>query len=57
VPSDGIRVIKSSLGAEPETAAGCFRFRPAAPYRAVSALRRWGPVRANWERMRGVLGA
>jgi hypothetical protein len=57
VPSDGIRVVKSSLGGEPETAYGAFRFRPSAAYKAANSLRNWGPVRANWDRMRRVMGA
>lgn len=56
VPNDGIRVIKSSLGAEPETALGAFRFRPSAAYKAATSLRKWGPVRDNWDRMRRLIG-
>ena len=56
VPSDGVRVIKHSLGGEPETAAGLFRFRPSAAYKAAAALRQWGPVRDNWVRMRRIIG-
>ena len=56
VPSDGVRVIKHSLGGETETAVGLFRFHPSAAYRAVAALREWGPVRDNWERMRRIIG-
>ena len=56
VPSDGVRVMKHSLGAEPETAVGVFRFRPSAAYRAATALRNWGPVRDNWVRMRRIIG-
>jgi hypothetical protein len=56
VPSNGVRVIKSSLGAEAETAVGVFRFRPSAAYRTATALRNWGPVRDNWVRMRRILG-
>lgn len=57
VPSDGVRVIKASLGAEPETAVAAFRFRPSAVYKAANALRNWGPVRDNWGRIRGIMGA
>jgi hypothetical protein len=56
VPSDGIRVIKSSLGAEQEIALGAFRIRPNGVYTAANALREWGPVRANWDRMRRLIG-
>jgi hypothetical protein len=56
VPSDGVRVIKHSLGGEPETAVGVFRFRPSSAYRAATRLREWGPVRDNWVRMRRVIG-
>jgi GNAT acetyltransferase-like protein len=56
VPSDGVRVMKHSLGAEAETAVGVFRFRPSAAYRAAAALREWGPVRDNWVRMRRMIG-
>jgi Acetyltransferase (GNAT) domain len=56
VPSDGVRVIKHSLGGEPETALGVFRFRPSAVYKAAAALRNWGPVRDNWIRMRRIIG-
>jgi hypothetical protein len=56
VPSDGVRVIKHSLGGEPETAVGVFRFRPSSAYRAATRLREWGPVRDNWVRMRRIIG-
>lgn len=56
VPSDGVRVIKHSLGGEPETSLGVFRFRPSAAYKAATALRDWGPVRDNWVRMRRIIG-
>jgi Acetyltransferase (GNAT) domain len=56
VPSDGVRVMKHSLGAEPETATGFFRFRPSAAYKVATALRNWGPVRDNWVRMRRIIG-
>jgi hypothetical protein len=56
VPSDGVRVMKHSLGAEPETASGFFRFRPSAAYKAATKLRDWGPVRDNWVRMRRIIG-
>ncbi len=56
VPSEGVRVIKTSLGAEPETAVGAFRFHPGVAYKALTALRNWGPVRDNWGRIRGFMG-
>jgi Acetyltransferase (GNAT) domain len=56
VPSDGVRVIKHSLGGEPETAVGVFRFRPSSAYRAATRLREWGPIRDNWVRMRRIIG-
>jgi len=56
VPSDGVRVMKHSLGAEAETAVGVFRFRPSAAYKAATTLRNWGPVRDNWVRMRRIIG-
>jgi hypothetical protein len=56
VPSDGVRVMKGSLGAEAERVAGVFRFRPSAAYKAAAALREWGPVRDNWVRMRRIIG-
>ena len=56
VPSDGVRVMKHSLGAESETAVGFFRFRPSVAYKAATALRNWGPVRDNWVRMRRFIG-
>jgi len=56
VPSEGVRIIKHSLGAEAETAVGVFRFHPGAAYKAASALRNWGPVRDNWVRMRRIIG-
>jgi hypothetical protein len=56
VPSDGVRVMKHSLGAEPETALGVFRFRPSAAYKTATKLRDWGPVRDNWVRMRRFIG-
>ncbi|MGH3280094.1 MAG: hypothetical protein ACRDNW_13285, partial [Trebonia sp.] len=57
VPSEGVRVIKASIGAEPETALAAFRFRPNAAYKTFNALRNWGPVRDNWGRIRGIMGA
>lgn len=57
VPSEGVRVIKTSIGAEPETAVAAFRFRPSAAYKTLTALRNWGPVRDNWGRLRGIMGA
>jgi hypothetical protein len=56
VPSEGVRVMKHSLGADPETALGVFRFRPSAAYKAAAQLRDWGPVRDNWVRMRRIIG-
>jgi hypothetical protein len=56
VPSDGVRVIKHSLGGESEKAVGLFRFRPSAVYKTAAALREWGPVRDNWVRMRRIIG-
>jgi hypothetical protein len=56
VPSDGVRVMKHSLSAQPETALGVFRFRPSAAYTAAAKLREWGPIRDNWVRMRRFIG-
>ncbi len=56
VPNDGIRELKMSLGADLETAVRALQFRPAAAYKAAGALRNWGPVRANWVRMRRMIG-
>jgi hypothetical protein len=55
-PNDGIRELKSSLGADVETAVRVFQFRPAAAYKAAAALRGWRPVRDNWDRMRQLIG-
>lgn len=55
-PNDGIRDLKTSLGAELETAVRVLQFRPGAAYKAAAALRDWGPVRANWVRMRRMIG-
>ncbi len=55
-PNENITELKTSLGAEAETAIRAFRFRPRAAYRAAAALRQWGPVRANWHRMRWTIG-
>jgi hypothetical protein len=55
-PNDGILELKTSLGADVETAVRAFQFRPAAAYKAAAALRRWGPVRDNWVRMRRMIG-
>ena len=55
-PNDGIRELKTSLGADVETAVRVFQFRPAAAYKAAAALRGWGPVRDNWDRMRQLIG-
>ena len=54
--NDGIRELKMSLGADLETAVRALQFRPAAAYKAAAALRNWGPVRANWVRMRRMIG-
>lgn len=55
-PNNGIRELKMSLGADLETAVRALQFRPAAAYKAAAALRNWGPVRANWVRMRRMIG-
>lgn len=55
-PNDGIRELKMSLGAGQETAVRALQFRPAGAYKAAAALRNWGPVRANWVRMRRMIG-
>lgn len=55
-PNDGIRELKTSLGADLETAVRVLQFRPRAAYKAAAALRDWGPVRANWVRMRRMIG-
>ena len=55
-PNEGIRELKTSLGADVETAVRVFQFRPRAAYKAAAALRNWGPVRANWSRMRWIIG-
>jgi CelD/BcsL family acetyltransferase involved in cellulose biosynthesis len=55
-PNDGIRELKMSLGAELETAVRVLQFRPRAAYKTAAALRNWGPVRANWVRMRRMIG-
>jgi hypothetical protein len=55
-PNDGILELKTSLGADVETAVRAFQFRPAAAYKAAAALRGWGPVRDNWVRMRRMIG-
>jgi predicted N-acyltransferase len=55
-PNDGIRELKTSLGADVETAVRSYEFHPRAAYQAVTALRNWGPVRANWARMRWMIG-
>jgi Acetyltransferase (GNAT) domain len=55
-PNDGIRELKTSLGADVETALRVFQFRPKAAYKAATALRNWGPVRDNWSRMRQMIG-
>jgi hypothetical protein len=55
-PNEGIRELKASLGADVETAVRVFQFRPRAAYRTAAALRGWGPVRGNWDRMRQLIG-
>jgi hypothetical protein len=55
-PNDGIRELKTSLGADLETAVRVLQFRPRAAYQAAAKLRNWGPVRANWVRMRRMIG-
>jgi hypothetical protein len=55
-PNDGIRELKTSLGADQETAVRALQFRPRSAYKAAAALRNWGPVRANWVRMRRMIG-
>ena len=42
VPSEGIRKLKVSLGAEPEIAVAAVRFRPKAAYKASAAIYGWG---------------
>jgi hypothetical protein len=51
-----IRELKTSLGADAETAVRAFQFHPQAAYKAAAALRHWGPVRDNWDRMRQLIG-
>lgn len=55
-PNEGIHELKTSLGADAETAIRVFQFRPRAAYKAAAALRSWGPVRDNWGRMRQMIG-
>jgi len=55
-PNEGIRELKTSLGADVETAVRVFQFRPRAAYKAAAAFRNWGPVRANWARVRWMIG-
>jgi CelD/BcsL family acetyltransferase involved in cellulose biosynthesis len=55
-PNDGIRELKTSLGADVETAVRVLEFHPRAAYKAAASLRDWGPVRANWVRMRRMIG-
>jgi hypothetical protein len=55
-PNDGIRELKTSLGAEEEIAVRALQFRPAAAYRTAARLREWGPVRDNWVKMRRAIG-
>jgi CelD/BcsL family acetyltransferase involved in cellulose biosynthesis len=55
-PNEGIRELKTSLGADIETAVRVYQFRPRAVYKAAAALRNWGPVSASWGRMRWMIG-
>ena len=55
-PNDGILELKTSLGADVETAVRVFQFRPRVAYQAAARLREWGPVRDNWVRMRRMIG-
>lgn len=55
-PNEGIHELKTSLGADVETAIRAFQFRPRAAYKAAAALRNWGPVSDNWARMRWTIG-
>jgi predicted N-acyltransferase len=55
-PNEGIRDLKVSLGADVETAVRTYEFHPRAAYQVAAALRNWGPVRANWARMRWMIG-
>jgi hypothetical protein len=55
-PNGNITELKASLGAEVEPAIRAFRFHPRAAYQAAAAVRGWGPVQANWHRMRWLIG-
>jgi CelD/BcsL family acetyltransferase involved in cellulose biosynthesis len=55
-PNEGIRELKVSIGADTESAVRVLQFHPRAAYKAAAALRNWGPVRANWTRMRWMIG-
>jgi CelD/BcsL family acetyltransferase involved in cellulose biosynthesis len=55
-PNEGIRELKTSLGADIETGVRVYQFRPMAVYKAATALRNWGPLRANWARIRWMIG-
>jgi CelD/BcsL family acetyltransferase involved in cellulose biosynthesis len=55
-PNEGIRELKTSLGADVETAVRVFQFRPRVAYKAAAALRTWSPVANNWDRMRQMIG-
>ena len=55
-PNEGIRELKASLGADVETAVRVFQFHPRAAYKAAFAMRNWGPVHANWDRIRMIIG-
>ena len=55
-PNEGIRELKTSLGADAETALRVYQFRPKGAYKTAAAIRNWGPVRTNWARMRWIIG-
>jgi Acetyltransferase (GNAT) domain len=55
-PNAGIRELRVSLGADVETAVRALQFHPRVAYQAAVALRDWGPVRANWTRLRWMIG-
>ena len=56
-PNEGIRELKTSLGADVDRLpCGSSSSVPRPPYKAAAALRSWGPVRDNWDRMRQLIG-
>ena len=55
-PSEGIRELRISLGADVETAVRALQFHPRVAYKAAAALRNWGPVRGHWDRLRRTIG-